>query len=144
MDRNLDETHPPDIDVVAGVVVEAGRVLVARRTSSQRYPLLWEFPGGKVEPGETPEEALDREFAEELGVRVQAIGGYGEIRYRADSGRWIHVRFHLARRTGGEPAPLEVDAVEWAGKDRLEALDFVPADRGILVRVLEDLDAGRL
>ena len=58
------------VRVVAGIVVEAGRVLIAQRPRPQSFALRWEFPGGKMEPGESPEDALDREFQEELGIRI--------------------------------------------------------------------------
>lgn len=139
-----DPENPPEIEVVGGLIIEAGRVLVARRTSDQAFPLRWEFPGGKVEPGESPEEALDRELAEELGIRARVIREYGGARYVDPAGRRYRIRFYLARRTAGEPAPVEVDAVDWADAERLGALDFTPADREILGRLRADLDAGRL
>jgi 8-oxo-dGTP diphosphatase len=139
-----DPKHSPEIEVVGGVIVEAGRVLIARRRAGQTYALRWEFPGGKLEAGESPEEALDRELAEELGIRVRVVQEYGDARYADPAGRRYRIRFYLARRIEGEPAPLEVDAVEWAGADRLRVLDFTPADREVVERVRGDLAAGRL
>ena len=86
----------PPIHVVAGIVVESGRVLLAQRSRHRSFPLLWEFPGGKVEPGEQPEAALVREFREELGIEVEPAGIYTSIEY---SGR---DRNHCARLCHGQ------------------------------------------
>jgi 8-oxo-dGTP diphosphatase len=130
------------IAVVAGILIEGGKVLVSQRLPGQAFPLEWEFPGGKVEPGETSAVALAREFREELGIDVEALGGepFGTIRYRSPGGRDVEVRFYRARRCGGEPEPLEVADVRWvAGKD-MEAMPFIPHNREIVKRLREELD----
>ena len=123
------------VRVVAGIVIEAGRVLIARRTEAQSFGLQWEFPGGKVEAGETDGEALAREFREELGIEVEAEDLYDRIRYRDVRGRDLEVVFLRARRIAGEPRNLEVDAVAWVAKDELGKVDFIPANRRIVERL---------
>ena len=132
------------IRVVAGIVVEGDRVLIAQRPHPQSFALKWEFPGGKIEAGESTEEALDREFQEELGVGVESLGEYGVIRYRDPGGRDLEVRFLLARRTTGDPMPLEVEAVSWMPADRLSEVDFIPANREIVERLVVDVREGNL
>ena len=135
----------PDRDrvrVVAGIVVEEGRVLIAQRPHPQSFAHRWEFPGGKVEEGESIEDALDREFREELGVGVVAIREYGVIRYRDPGGRDLEVRFLLARRTGGDPMPLQVEAVSWMLAEKLPEVDFIPANREIVERLVVDVREG--
>lgn len=127
------------LQVVAGIVVEHGRVLVAQRHRDQSFPLLWEFPGGKVEAGETPEDALAREFREELGIAVEARRAYGVIEYPGGDGTPIRVRFFLARRLEGSPRALEVEAVAWVPATDLPRVDFIPANREIVNRLREDL-----
>lgn len=129
---------PEPIRVVAGILMEAGRVLVTQRTREQRFGLKWEFPGGKIEAGESPEEALVREFREELGIETRALAPYDRIRYRDAWGKELDVGFHRLERTGGEPTPLEVAAVAWVPVDRLEGLDMIPANRGVVERLVRE------
>jgi len=129
---------PGPLRVVAGIIVEEGRVLVAQRTREQRFGLKWEFPGGKIEAGESPEDALVREFREELGIETRALDPYDRIRYRDAWGKELDVVFHRAERTGGEPEPLEVAAVAWVPVGRLAALDMIPANRGVVDRLIRE------
>jgi 8-oxo-dGTP diphosphatase len=127
------------VRVAAGIVIEDGRVLVAQRPLLQSFPLQWEFPGGKVEPGETPEAALVREFEEELGVTVRPGERYAEIRYVGVAGREIHVEFFRAARVRGEPRPLQVADVRWVEGDALDEVDFIPANRPVVSRLRKEL-----
>lgn len=126
---------PEPVRVVAGIVLERGRVLVTQRTREQRFGLKWEFPGGKIEAGESAEAALVREFREELGIETRALAPYDRIRYRDAWGKELEVAFHRAERTGGEPTPLEVAAVAWVPVERLDGLDMIPANRKIVERL---------
>jgi mutator protein MutT len=135
---------PRPTKVVAGIVVESGRVLLAQRAPGQLFAGQWEFPGGKVEPGESHEAALDREFREELGIQVSPIREYGRIAYRNRLGMDVTVTFYLARRTSGEPRPHEVQAVDWVEADRLATVDMIPFNREIVERLGQDLEAGRI
>jgi 8-oxo-dGTP diphosphatase len=120
------------IQVVAAVMERDGCVLVGQRQADQSHPLKWEFPGGKVEPGETPEQALARELEEEL-----AIGGAtGDIieRYQfAYPGKApIELIFFRVRAYSGEPRNLIFHDLRWQEKSRLTELDFVEGDRDFL------------
>lgn len=136
---------PAPVRVVAGIVVEGDRVLLAQRPRWQTFALKWEFPGGKVEPGEAPGRALDREFREELGIGVEIVRPYGEVKYRDGSGRELDVRFFLARRVAADqPRPVEVEAVEWVDAAALAGVDFIPANKEIVARLVEDTRGGRI
>ena len=117
------------MQVVVGVaLVHAGRVLAARRSYPAESAGRWEFPGGKVDAGETPVEAAEREVAEELGCRVVVTGWLApEVRIRDD----LVLRVAVADLADGEPVPRdgEHDAVRWLRADQLDDIDWLPADR---------------
>jgi 8-oxo-dGTP diphosphatase len=113
--------------VVAALVREQGRILMSRRRADQAMPNLWEFPGGKVEPGEHPEQALRREVREELGCDVE-IEGIHEVVFHAYADFDLYMLVYAGRVTGGEPRALEVAEVAWVEAKRLPELDLLPAD----------------
>ena len=118
--------------VVGAAIIRDGRVLAARRTFPAEAAGRWEFPGGKVEPGETPDAALVREIAEELGCAI-AVDGWlaGEAAIGS-----THV-LTVARGTllSGEPHPHEHDAVRWLAADELDDVDWLEPDRPFLDEV---------
>jgi 8-oxo-dGTP diphosphatase len=111
--------------VVAAVVHRNGRFLVARRPADKKHGNLWEFPGGKVAPGETLADALTRELAEELDVRPRDIGACLHVELDHDSGFEIHF---IATHIAGEPRCLEHSAIAWCNPAELGALALAPAD----------------
>lgn len=113
--------------VVAALVRDGSRVLMSRRRADQPMPLLWEFPGGKVEPGEHPEAALVREVREELGCEV-AVDCIFEVVFHAYPEFDLVMLVYTARLVEGTPRAVEVAAVEWIEAARLPALDLLPAD----------------
>jgi 8-oxo-dGTP diphosphatase len=113
--------------VVAALVREAGRVLVSRRRADQAMPLLWEFPGGKVEPGEAPEAALAREVREELGCDVR-VGRIHEVVFHAYADFDLYMLVYACSITAGTPEPIEVAEVAWVEAARLPELELLPAD----------------
>lgn len=133
------------VDVVGVAIVDdlaAPTVLLgARRTEPAALAGQWELPGGKVEPGESWEEALHREIAEELGVRIRlgatARGPLPDGRWQLSSRHVIAV--WLAQVTDGEPTPLdEHDAVRWLAPDELDDVPWLPADRVIVGAIVAD------
>jgi 8-oxo-dGTP diphosphatase len=115
--------------VVGAAIVRDGRVLAARRTTPPEAAGRWEFPGGKVEPDETPDAALVREIAEELGCTVEVVAwlpGAVPIGVRHT------LTVALARIVAGEPVPHEHDAVRWLGPDELGDVDWLEPDRPFL------------
>ncbi len=101
------------IAVAAGVVCREGRIMICQRKPGGHQPLKWEFPGGKLEAGESPEQALARELREELGIEVR-VGRILDAQRIADDGRDLLVLFYLAEIASGEPEPLDCNAVAWA------------------------------
>lgn len=115
--------------VVGAAIVRDGRVLAARRTFPAAAAGRWELPGGKVEPGETPEAALVREIAEELGCTIVVTGWLpGEVRI---SDRHV-LSIALAEVVDGEPVPHEHDEVRWLAADDLASVDWLEPDRPFL------------
>ncbi|AMN45851.1 8-oxo-dGTP diphosphatase [Steroidobacter denitrificans] len=116
------------LDVVAGALFDAGgRVLIAQRPVGKPLAGSWEFPGGKLDPGEAPYDALVRELHEELGIEVQAAVpvikyeyAYPQRRVRLDL--WRVIRFR------GEPQSLDLQALRWARLDELESVNLLQAD----------------
>jgi 8-oxo-dGTP diphosphatase len=129
--------------VVAGIVIEGTKVLIAQRPVVQSFGLKWEFPGGKVEAGETQADALVREFHEELGIEIRTREPYAEIRYLGPAGREIRVAFFRAERVKGTPQPLQVAAVAWVEGADLGRVDFIPANRPIVARLQRELTGKR-
>jgi 8-oxo-dGTP diphosphatase len=123
------------IDVTAAILTQAGRVLIARRKPGASQAGMWEFPGGKVRPGETPEECLKREIREELGLDI-AVGTFlGEsIHAYAQS---IRLLAYCARIEAGAPVLNDHAEVEWVRFDELARFTFCAADMPF-VRMLGD------
>jgi len=124
-------THPP-IDVVAGVIRhDDGRVLITQRLADDTLGGYWEFPGGKVEPGEELKAALKRELAEELGVEAE-IGVEIHRIIHAYLDRDVRLYFFAARIVSGEPQKLEVADLRWVTLDALMDYQFPEADLPLL------------
>jgi 8-oxo-dGTP diphosphatase len=118
--------------VVGAAVVRGRRVLAARRTTPPAAAGRWELPGGKVEPGETPEEALVREIAEELGCQVAVVGWLAGTSAISDTLRLEIARVDLV---AGEPDPVEHDRVRWLTAAQLDEVDWLDSDRPFLTEL---------
>lgn len=125
--------------VVAGALVRDGRLLLARRRDGDPLAGFWELPGGKVEPGETPEAALAREWREELGVEVEASLAWA-FGSDAPNGRHVTLLVYLVGALRGEPAPLGVAEVRWTTPEAARSLALLPADRPLVERLPRDGD----
>lgn len=111
--------------MVGAAVVRDGRVLASRRTEPPRLAGLWEFPGGKVEPGESDEQALRRELREELQVSVSVGARLGaDLRI----GETAVLRVYLCTLVSGEPALVDHDAHRWLAADELLDVAWIPVD----------------
>jgi 8-oxo-dGTP diphosphatase len=113
--------------VVAALVRDGARVLVSRRRADQPMPLLWEFPGGKVEPGEDPVVALAREVREELGCGVR-VGRIHEVVFHAYEAFDLVMLVYACEITDGAPSAVDVAEIAWVEAARLPTLDLLPAD----------------
>ncbi len=123
---------------MGAALLRDGRVLAARRTRPPHLAGLWEFPGGKVEPGETEPQALVRELSEELGVRA-AVGP--RLGPDLPVGETLVLRVYLAS-TDDEPAALDHDAHRWLAADELDAVPWIPVDAPLVDELRRVLAAG--
>jgi len=125
--------------VVGAAILEGGRVLAARRTTPAAAAGRWEFPGGKVEVGESPAEALVREVTEELACTVEVTGWLDGA---VPIGETHLLTVALARLVAGEPVPHEHDQVRWLSADELDDVDWLDPDRPFLPGLRALLDPG--
>jgi 8-oxo-dGTP diphosphatase len=117
------------IVVAAALADEEGCVLLQQRAPGRSMAGLWEFPGGKVEPGETPEAALARELVEELGIAADPAAMVPAAFASADNhGRHMLLLLYLCRTWRGEPRALDATALIWVRPDEMAALPMPPAD----------------
>jgi mutator protein MutT len=122
------------IEVVAAVIERAGRILVTRRPAGTHLAGLWEFPGGKPAPGESPEEALVREIREELGARATVGGVVETVDWTYPDKRVRIVFFRCGLE--GEPRPLEGQEMRWVAPQELTALEFPAADATLVAHLV--------
>jgi len=122
------------IAVVAAVVMRDGKLLLCQRPDGDHLPLLWEFPGGKIDPGETPEEALARELAEELGVVATVGHQVAEVLHTYPEKR-VWIRFFLTT-IEGEPSPLIHERVEWVALDAVDGYPAPPPNAEVIDRIV--------
>jgi len=129
-ERHVKTSRSPKV-IVAAVIVTDGRVLACERSAPPEVAGRWEFPGGKVEPGETDAQALARECAEELGVRVEVGERVGPDVPLA-RGRAVLRVFAVTLLGGDVPQALEHSSMRWLGADELDSVPWLPADRPIV------------
>ena len=121
------------IVVAAALIDGEGRVLLQQRLPDRAMAGLWEFPGGKVEPGEGPEAALIRELGEELGIAVDAACLAPAAFASADNGgRHMLLLLYICRKWQGKPRPLDAAALQWVRPAGMFALAMPPADRPLI------------
>ncbi len=126
--------------VVAALILRGGEVLICQRRADQPMAHKWEFPGGKIEPGETPEQALVRELNEELGIRAQIGTHVARIRHTYRSGGAVDLQFFAVHHFEGELTNHIFQTMQWCALRDLPSFDFLAADRDLV----RDLAAGKL
>jgi 8-oxo-dGTP diphosphatase len=114
--------------VVAAIIERGGRILICRRKPDQAHPLKWEFPGGKVEGGETPAQALRRELEEELGLGARIGAEVERYEFCYPGKTPILLIFHAVTEFVGEPRNLIFEEVRWAERKLLPEFDFLEGD----------------
>ena len=122
------------IPVVGALIFDGGRLLAAKRPEGMHLAGRWEFPGGKLEKGETPESALERELMEELGVTARCGRIYAAIPFDYPD-RSVLLMFYAARIVSGEARAIDEAEIRWLGESELDTLDWAPAD----LRLVESL-----
>lgn len=125
------------IEVSAGLIFREGKLLITQRHAKSHLGGLWEFPGGKREPGETFEKALVRELREELGVEVSVGGLIEEINHDYPE-KSVHLKFFDCQIVSSEPKPLGCAAVRWISRGELKRFSFPAADAQLLARLQQD------
>jgi 8-oxo-dGTP diphosphatase len=120
------------LQVVAGIIRRGDRILICRRTPEQSHPLKWEFPGGKVEPGETPAQALQRELQEELDIRGATCEEITRYEYAYPGKNPILLIFLGVGEFTGEPRNLIFHEIRWEPVSAIESFDFLEGDRDFL------------
>jgi 8-oxo-dGTP diphosphatase len=134
--RQLSVLTMETIEVSAGLIFREGKLLITQRHADSHLGGLWEFPGGKREPGETFEQCLARELREELGVEA-TVGRLLESLKHKYSERIVRLEFFVCRLKCGEPKPIGCPALKWVGRTELNDHAFPAAD----ARLLEKLQA---
>jgi mutator protein MutT len=120
--------------VTAAILIRGDKVFIGQRKAGKRMAHMWEFPGGKLEDGETLQECLAREMQEELGVQVVVREFFGESVYDHEHGT-IRLLAYFVDWTGGEMSPMEHQDCKWVPFDDLENYEFVPADRPLVQKL---------
>ncbi|HWX92570.1 MAG TPA: (deoxy)nucleoside triphosphate pyrophosphohydrolase [Terriglobales bacterium] len=125
--------------VVAALIVKGGKILICQRTKHQTMPLKWEFPGGKIEEGEQPRDALRRELEEELGIDATIGDEVARIRHEYRSGNSVELRFYVVYEFRGELENRIFKDMQWVERKNLPSFDFLEAD----LKLVADLAAGK-
>lgn len=130
------------IEVVAALIWDGDKFLICQRPKQKARALLWEFAGGKVEPGETKEQALIRECREELDVCLQVEKPFQEVLHHYPD---ITVRLTLftAQIAEGSPKALEHEAIKWISPSESDQYEFCPADVSFIEKIRKELSNGK-
>ena len=126
--------------VVAALILKDDKILACQRTRHQVMPLKWEFPGGKIEEGEQPRDAMRRELEEELGIEATVGDEVARIVHEYPGGGSVELRFYVVRRYKGELENRIFREIRWVDRSELTTLDFLEAD----LTLVRDLAAGKL
>ncbi|MFO7725233.1 MAG: (deoxy)nucleoside triphosphate pyrophosphohydrolase [Oceanipulchritudo sp.] len=131
----MNSSDTPILTVVCGLITMDERFLAARRGGSRRLPLLWEFPGGKVEAGESHTAALERELKEELSLRIRILRELEAVTFTDASGSIRLIPFHCVPDQEAAPVPHEHEELRWVTPEAARSLDWAPADVPLLDRL---------
>jgi 8-oxo-dGTP diphosphatase len=126
--------------VVAALILRDGKILICQRTKHQPMPLKWEFPGGKIETGEQPRDALRRELEEEIGIDARIGDEVARIQHTYKTGSSVELRFFAVPEYQREIENRIFRDVQWVERARLPEYDFLDAD----LQLVRDLAAGKI
>ena len=139
----MDSETPVIVEVVAAVIERAGLILIGQRKPRGRHGLKWEFPGGKVEPGEEAREALARELREEQGIEARIGDEIERYDFSYSAGHVTRLIFFHVTEFTGEPANLDFAQIAWVPCSRLPDYDFLEGDVAFVLRLAATTPGGR-
>lgn len=125
------------IIVTAAVIVNDDKVLIAQRQTGCNYEYKWEFPGGKLERGETPEECIVREIKEELDMEIKPLDLYNVVDFKHKE-KAAKMFVFLSKLIRGEGTPIECNDFKWVSKSELDMYQFTPADIPVVEKLKRD------
>ena len=131
------------ITVVAAIIERGGRILICRRKADQPHPLKWEFPGGKVEAGESPPQALRRELEEELALSARIGAEVERYEFRYPGKTPILLIFHAVTEFSGEPCNRIFEELRWAEPKLLPEFDFLEGDVEFVKRLARGMSQSK-
>lgn len=123
------------ITVAAGILMQDGRILICQRKRDGAFPLQWEFPGGKVEPGEDVQTCLRRELHEELAIEAEIGPEISAFQYTYPNGFEVSLVFYRVPTYTGALRNQAFEQIMWVEPDQLLAYDFLEADRELVARL---------
>ncbi len=126
--------------VAAALILRGRKILICQRTRHQPMPLKWEFPGGKIEYGEQPRDALKRELDEELGIQATIGDEVARIRHTYAGGGAIELRFYEVRAFQGDLENRIFKDIRWVSRSELPEYDFLEADQ----KLIRDIADGKI
>jgi len=121
--------------VAAALIVQDGKILICQRTRHQPFPLQWEFPGGKIEQGEQPRDALKRELDEELGIDAEVQEEVARVQHEYPGGNSVELRFYRVDKFQGEVENRIFRDVRWVQRAELKEYEFLQADRELIGQI---------
>ncbi len=130
-------TQRETMAVAAGLVFHRGRLLLSQRRAGDHLGGLWEFPGGKIEPGESAAACLQRELREELAIEVEVNDRVAIVEH-AYPERHVRLHFYRCRLRAGQPRAVGCQAFAWVTAEELTRYDFPAADAGLIVRLVRE------
>ena len=129
------------IEVVGAIIRDGDRYLVGQRAANKAQGGLWEFMGGKIEPGETPEQALARECREELALEIENEHIIDSVVHEYPEKTIRLTLISCSPKSGSIPKALEHQQIRWVTRVEMDVLDFAPADRELIGRIIGGKDA---
>ena len=129
----------PITEVVAALIWRGNKFMICQRPANKARALLWEFVGGKVEPGETKEQALIRECKEELDIFLSVGDIFMEVTHEYPD-ITVHLTLFNATIADGEPQKLEHNDIQWIRTSEIQNYEFCPADEEILIRIISEYE----
>ena len=138
----MDQIDSRAIEVVAGLIAQEGRVLICQRNAASKFPLKWEFPGGKIEPGEQPAEALRRELREELAIDIEESKEFLRYVHHYKDMPPVELRFFQIMSYHGEIKNLIFQQIVWTPVTKLAQFDFLEGDLPLIKRLMGGYPVG--